>query len=339
MKYLSVLFSLLLSFLVSPAQIYDDYDEYEPFDIINDIHLRPLYPDSKEVIVIDPAQETGMDTYSVYYNNFIVPKVLVDKDGVELTPIAIWDQCCNNIPLTKIIIPASVRHIGSYCFNYCNIGTLELSEGLNSISGHSFSNLSGIQTVSFPATMYEIGEACFSNTDLTSVEFGAGLRKIGEESFCNNPLLEHVTLPERLTDLGKLCFNNLTILTSLSLPKWLKAMSGCFNGCSSLGKIECHSCIPPVIYDCFNEVNFDQCIVTVPLGCKGNYLQSPVFNKFKNIIECEESGVWETSDSESNSDVVNVSVDIQGYPTHPDSPGIHLIKEEGEYHKILVPRH
>lgn len=335
MKYLYVLCSLILSTLLCQAQIYVDLDEFEPYDVIDDIHIRPLYQDSKEVLVIDPAQETGMDTYSVYWNKFILPDVLIDRNGVELIPIAIWDQCCNSVPLTKIFIPTSVRHIGSDCFNYCNVGTLELSEGLNSISGHSFSNLSGIQTVTFPSTLYEIGDGCFSNTPVISVEFGEGLRKIGAESFCDNPYLWRVSLPDRLKDLGKSCFNNLPNLSSVSLPEWLKTMADSFNGCSHISNIECHSIRPPMIYDCFNEVDFDNCTVTVPAGCKQNYLQSPVFSKFRNITERSESGVEEIN-SDGNGRPTPKSVDINGLPSSPDAPGLHIIKEEGKYRKILI---
>lgn len=194
---------------------------------------------------------------------------------------------------SNLVIPGSVTYIDSYAFENCNITSLTLNNGLQTISDHAFSS-TNITSLALPQSVKSIGNYTFSsNSKLTSVVFSGtsltsigkysfancklsrislpeGLTVIGEHAFYSNQSLETVDFPNSLTTINSFAFAGCTYLSSLSFKGNLTSLDPkAFSGCTSLQYLSVsnnskyHS-----KNNCIVETNTN----TVVLGCKGSVL-------------------------------------------------------------------
>lgn len=154
--------------------------------------------------------------------------------------------------------------------------------------------------------------AFYSNAGLTSVTLPEGLERIeDDQAFGNCPSLANVTLPFTLTYIGGWTFNSDSGL--LEIHCGMEHPSDVEIYISSSGE------------DIFNGfVDYDNCVLYVPIGSADEYREAEVWKNFKNIVEEQGSPVlvallsFDADDIRLNAGetaVINASV----YPSSADN--------------------
>ena len=115
----------------------------------------------------------------------------------ETNPLTIAKNLyLNNEPVTDLVIPDGVTHIGSGAFD-----------------GGDFTS------ITVPKSVMSIGEGAFYDcTSLTSITLSTSVTSIGEGAFYDCTSLTSITLPTSVTSIGKYAFSGCNGLTSITLP-------------------------------------------------------------------------------------------------------------------------
>ena len=146
--------------------------------------------------------------------------------------------------VTGVVIPGSVRVVGSTAFYWCTeLTEVEFEEGVEEIEDSAFAVCTKLARVTFPSTLRRIGSLAFHRcTSLTSVQFDKGLESIGDDAFAGCPLQGTLLLPERLSSLGERVFLDCTGLSQAMVPSGLLHLpSGTFFRCTGLKRVS----LPP----------------------------------------------------------------------------------------------
>ena len=115
--------------------------------------------------------------------------------------------------LSKIVIPDTVKRIGTYAFRMCALTSIELPDSVTEIASHAFAGCGNLTSVIIPDSVTKIGEGAFEG--------------------CGN--LTSVVLPEGVTEIASHAFAGCENLTSVIIPDSVKKIGGSvFFGCPSL---------------------------------------------------------------------------------------------------------
>ena len=208
--------------------------------------------DCNHTEIVIPATENGLPVFSISDNAF--------KD---------------NVKITKVTMPDSVRLIGNYSFSGCTaLKTIVFGEGLTDIRYQAFANCTGLESISFPDALRTVGrEACADCTGLKTVSFGSQLASLQSDCFDGCILLESVdfaeenpsfrniggivcngsktaiiyvphaisgkvAIPDGFSKISGTSFQNRTGITGIYIPKSVRTVNSfAFNGCTALTDI------------------------------------------------------------------------------------------------------
>ena len=143
----------------------------------------------------------------------------------------------NNVNLTNICIPNSVKVIGKNAFSSCtNLTNVVISKGVTYISDYAFSSCASLTNIVIPEGLTYINNYTFLNcSNLESAVIPEGITSIGKGafSFCSN--LKDINMPSTLTSIDEESFKGCCSLTHITIPSGVMHIgSGSFSGCSSL---------------------------------------------------------------------------------------------------------
>ncbi len=147
-----------------------------------------------------------------------------------------------NTTLTSVKLPASLKSIGAYAFQYLNIKNVTFAEGceLESIGGYAFGQ-SKLEAIDIPDSVSKIGNNAFYNCQqLVSIELpqGGKLKELLGNTFYGASKLKSIVVPEGVTWLGYGVFYNCYALESAVLPNSLASMdTSVFTNCRELKSV------------------------------------------------------------------------------------------------------
>ncbi|MDE6373553.1 MAG: leucine-rich repeat domain-containing protein, partial [Clostridia bacterium] len=119
------------------------------------------------------------------------------------------------------VIPndGSIAKIGEYAFEYCNITSVVIPEGVTEIGNDAFKDCAELTSVHLPESLSVIGDDAFYRCyKLASVNFPQNLLKIGESSFYECEEITSVKLPDTLKEIGASAFLRCSKLAVIILP-------------------------------------------------------------------------------------------------------------------------
>ena len=202
--------------------------------------------------------------------------------------------------LTSVTIPNSVTYLGGEAFYGCvNLTSVKISNSLTSILVGVFHNCSSLTSVEIPNSVTSIGDLAFSSCrSLASVEIPNSVTSIGESAFSRCSGLTAVTIPNSVTSIGK----------------------DAFKYCSSLTSVTSLATTPPQA----DENAFEKLDIPlyVPKGTRDAYLAASPWNKFKEIIDGDNTG----GDDATNNDKTKRTIYVETAGTLPD-----LISADDKY--------
>ena len=120
------------------------------------------------------------------------------------------------------------------------IGEVIVGDEIDSLSGDSFSDMSGLKTVVFGNSIKSVPEGCFKNcTGLEEIELPDCITQIEDSAFYCCSGLQRIDIPDSVTRIGEFCFMGCDSLQSISLPDGLTCIEDfTFAICTSLQSID-----------------------------------------------------------------------------------------------------
>lgn len=151
----------------------------------------------------------------------IIPSLIKGKPVVSISGSYYGNPgAFNKKGLTSVIIPDTVKFIGSNAFGDNNLTTLTLPERLQEIWSGAFYN-NKLTEITFPENLKKIEGAAFRNNNLTNITLPENLQEIGGWAFENNKL-SSVVLPNKLEMLGNGVFDKNPLKTPIIIPESVK---------------------------------------------------------------------------------------------------------------------
>ena len=122
--------------------------------------------------------------------------------------------------LTSITIPNSVTSIGYAAFSSCSgLTSITIGNSVTSIGGAAFYGCSALRTITIPNSVTSIESNAFQFcSGLTSITIGNGVTSIGNSAFWDCTSLTSITIPSSVTSIGSYAFRACTSLTSITIP-------------------------------------------------------------------------------------------------------------------------
>lgn len=189
------------------------------------------------------------------------------------------ENCGDNSKLKTVILPDSIKNIGSMAFVGCtNLESVNIPDGIENIFYGAFLQCKKLTEANIPDTTGFIGDYAFSGcetlkdinipkgmdyipgnafsgcTGLTSVEIPENITSINDEAFRKCSGLTSVNIPDTVKNIGRFAFAGCNSLTSVKIPDKLESLGqGTFNSCKKLSSVNIPSGITELPQDIFSE--------------------------------------------------------------------------------------
>ena len=232
---------------------------------------------------------------------------LVIKEGTKGFANSALSRCSG---LTSIIIPNSVKNIGSNAFYHSGLTSVTIGNGVKSIGSDAFeynydltsvhiSDIAAWCTINF--CTHRSNPFFFANNlylgeeKVTNLVIPNSVTRIGDYAFEGCRGLTSVAIPESVTTIGYESFANCSGLTSITIPSSVTTIGNyAFYGCTGMTSVTSLIAEPFEIdervfsyYD-YPSIKFNTAVLFVPKGTKEKYLSTPAWNKFQTILEIGE---------------------------------------------------
>lgn len=120
---------------------------------------------------------------------------------------------------TSFSVPATVKTIDDYAFQYSGLKAVTLPDGLGEMGYGAFIS-SSIESIKIPASVTKLGSLVFSKCkSLTSVVFedGITIKEIPYSAFSSSSALESIEIPESVEIIDSVAFSYCTSLKNVSI--------------------------------------------------------------------------------------------------------------------------
>lgn len=162
-----------------------------------------LYNKDKTTIICRPCDH---DTYLAEKYGF----AKYDNNGYRIEPVpedANYEQYVKDV--LTFVVPSSVDTIGQLCFNYANMKTVYIPEGVKTIETLGFFEIPLLENVYSYKTDTEITDSHFVSSELLGNVYNSlpeGLEYIGSDAFSYNQALTYMYVPKSVNYIGHHAF-------------------------------------------------------------------------------------------------------------------------------------
>lgn len=234
--------------------------------------------------------------------------------------------------LQDITIPNSITCIGSIAFQGCSsLQTITIPNSVTYIGHDTFNGCSNLQTITIPNSVTNIENEPFAGCyALNSIIVESGNTIYDSRNNCNaiietksNTLIngcKNTIIPNDVINLGYGAFFDCRDLKSISIPSSVNSIGEyAFYGCSGLEKIICYAKDVPITEsNAFDESDFENAILFVPVESLNKYKVTPPWSSFKTIKAIEDATtlINEVSEFKFNINVngstINILSEVEG---------------------------
>ena len=183
------------------------------------------WDESRKVKCEELASFIGKGIRITGYNGFETDIIVVPPEIDGLPVLTIGEKVFMNAPLSKVILPKTIKALLSKAFFGCtNLTGINLPEGLTFIDRECFRE-SGLLEITLPNSLEIIPNFCFDKcANLTKVVLGNNLLKADICAFRECKRLRNLVLPDTLREIGRNSFEDTSIET-LVFPQSVKKVS------------------------------------------------------------------------------------------------------------------
>lgn len=169
-----------------------------------------LYNKDKTEIICYPIDHDKYLRAKTGYDN------LVDDDGKPMEELwgttekydeAFFEEY--NKAVRTYVLPSTVERIGDLCFNYANLRTVYLPEGLKEIATLGFFDTGNLQNIYSYKTDAGVTETAYTSDEVLGTVYPSlpeGLERIGSDCFTHGRGLTYMYIPSSVTYIGHHAF-------------------------------------------------------------------------------------------------------------------------------------
>lgn len=216
--------------------------EYGSHPLFNDEVEGELYIAGNELTDVTIPKEITTIRTNAFKNCTHISKVTIHNNVSSIGESAFYRTNTSNI-----VIPESVRTIGSHAFAICTkLTSISLPESVTELGDDAFFKCESLVSIIIPESITKINDGVFFHcTGLTSVILPNSITSIGDMSFSGCTALTSIELPESLVELVRMSFYECTGLASITIPKNVTKISDSFSNCTGLNSIIMYPVTPP----------------------------------------------------------------------------------------------
>lgn len=169
------------------------------------------------------------------------------NDMTNLTEIDLSGALIDEIPdgafsgrwaLDKVVLPSTLRTIGSRAFYETRLTSIDIPKGVTSIKDYAFYNSQKLEKADLPDSLTSIGEYAFNRCfSLQSVKIPAKLTTVSRSAFQSCRSLANLELHDSITTIGAYAFGGCAF-SELKIPASIRTIAeGAFEMSSNLTKL------------------------------------------------------------------------------------------------------
>lgn len=189
--------------------------------------------DTKDKKEIRMAQSLGIEVnpYEIQDGELVASDgnlLLVDNGGTLKIPDSVTkigegafsNTSLDGIPLKKIIIPKSVKEIGTNAFAYnSTLEEVEIEDGVEIVGAGAFRDCISLKKITFPDSVTKIGEYCMNECkNLCSMRFSKNITRIERDVLHDCFSLEQIEIPEKVTFIENYAFAGCMGVKEIRIP-------------------------------------------------------------------------------------------------------------------------
>lgn len=169
-----------------------------------------LYTKDKKTVVCYPCDRDQYLREKYGYPKEMwewVPQDGARKDIISAEDYApIWEEYREKV--MTYVIPSTVETVGELCFNYSNLATVYLPEGLKKVENLSFFEMPNVRDFFTYVTENAVEDTSYEAAEglNTYLSFPEGLEYIGTDAFSYNPAMNYVYIPSSVKFIGHHAF-------------------------------------------------------------------------------------------------------------------------------------
>lgn len=177
-------------------------------------------------IAIGDGNKNAFVEYIKPITNFTLPETAL-YNNKEYKIAEVSSYAFTESPFNKIVFPASVRKIGSYCFfGSERLEILSISKcKITELPPYIFADCPLLETILCSKQVHEIGEGAFTNTGITFIHVQSHFQVVNPKAFSGAKLTEVDLSTCSLTSLSESMFENCSDLTDIIFPNSLESIS------------------------------------------------------------------------------------------------------------------
>ena len=247
----------------------------QPFHHCSNLKTIEVSPENPVFAVVDGALINKSMMEMIYVLDHENTGTFTVPQGIT----RISENVFENTSYSAILLPDSVRYIGSLAFAFCkNLTEIVLPEGLETLGNQVFFDSEKLESLTIPDSVTRIGSAIFgSNEALTTVHISpdhpaymmldgllvekGNMRIIGA---LNSTPAKYV-IPEGIKEISFMAFQGSKDLEELTVPDGLSIIgSDAFSGCSKLRDIFLPASVTEIGYETFRYAR--ELVIHAPAG-------------------------------------------------------------------------
>ena len=169
-----------------------------------------LYTKDKKTIVCYPCDRDQYLREKYGYPKEMwewVPQDGARKDIISAEDYApVWEEYREKV--MTYVIPSTVETVGELCFNYSNLATVYLPEGLKKVENLGFFEMPNVRDFFTYVTENAVEDTSYEAAEglNTYLSFPEGLEYIGTDAFSYNPAMNYVYIPSSVKFIGHHAF-------------------------------------------------------------------------------------------------------------------------------------
>lgn len=210
-------------------------------------------------------------------------------DGVIYISNVLYSYKGNlNMPLdVSVEVKEGIVSISPYAFYACGgITSITLPNSVTIIGNCAFQDCVNLSTINLPDCIATIDTGTFTGcTKLTSISLPENLKQINDAAFMRCLSLTSISVPDSVTHIGRNVFADCLYLQNATIGKNVISIgSQAFLNCQRLSALTSKNPIPPTCEDnVFKYVNTESCVLHVPNTSISQYQSANTWKDFYNI--------------------------------------------------------